>query len=317
MRRRRWTAAGAAAGRRRVGARLACACRCVLSLPGCHLTRCTLYLLLQHGGGHPMQGRGCAGAPPAAPATAAAASTPAAPLHPLGLCALAAVPQTNRHARPHAAMPCLQGAEKLVVSKMLVEHSNRRTYPVDRHAGVAIAGVAADGRAIVARATSEASNYKSTYGDAVPGSVLAERVGAYVHVFNLYWSVGPAGVGGGWEGGGMGGWVPGAGVRMAGRGFFSVPAVWRCPWGRRPPARQCADLCPSTPHPPMPCLCLCPVPASQVRAAVRRGHAAGDLRQGGAAVVPRGPRGHHAREAPPKAGWVAGWLAGCSCCSYC
>lgn len=43
---------------------------------------------------------------------------------------------------------------------MLEAHSNRRSFPVDRHAGVAIAGVAADGRAIVNRAMAEASNYK-------------------------------------------------------------------------------------------------------------------------------------------------------------
>lgn len=81
----------------------------------------------------------------------------------------------------------MQGAEKLVISKMLVENSNRRSFPVDRHAGVAIAGVAADGRAIVNRAMAEASQYKSFYGDPIPGHVLAERLGTYVHVFNLYW----------------------------------------------------------------------------------------------------------------------------------
>lgn len=74
-----------------------------------------------------------------------------------------------------------------MISKMLVENSNRRTFPVDRHAGVAIAGVAADGRAIVNRAMAEASQYKSFYGDPIPGHVLAERLGTYVHVFNLYW----------------------------------------------------------------------------------------------------------------------------------
>lgn len=59
-------------------------------------------------------------------------------------------------------IPCAhpQGAEKLIVSKMLEAHSNRRTFPVDRHAGVAIAGVAADGRAIVNKAMSEANSYK-------------------------------------------------------------------------------------------------------------------------------------------------------------
>lgn len=88
----------------------------------------------------------------------------------------------------------LQGAEKLIISKMLEEHSNRRTFPIDRHAGAAIAGVAADGRAVVNRAQSEASNYKSFYGDPIPGHVLAERVASFMHVFNLYWYVRPMGI---------------------------------------------------------------------------------------------------------------------------
>ena len=88
----------------------------------------------------------------------------------------------------------LQAAEKLEISKMLEEHSNRRTFPVDRHAGAVIAGVAADGRAIVDRAQAEASNYKSFYGDPIPGNVLAERLASYVHMYNLYWYVRPFGV---------------------------------------------------------------------------------------------------------------------------
>lgn len=77
---------------------------------------------------------------------------------------------------------------------MLEEHSNRRTFPLDRHAGAVIAGVAADGRAVINRAQSEAANYKSFYGDPIPGHVLAERVASYMHVFNLYWYVRPFGV---------------------------------------------------------------------------------------------------------------------------
>lgn len=159
----------------------------------------------------------------------------------------------------------MQGAEKLIISKMLEQNSNRRTFPIDRHAGMvragpgmranprtqgrasrplresrgdasagvpagrmrapdspsagpppgaahamlhartgpnppiphraqAVAGVAADGRAVVNRAQSEAQQYKSFYGHTIPGSVLAERVASYVHVFNLYWYVRPMGV---------------------------------------------------------------------------------------------------------------------------
>lgn len=88
----------------------------------------------------------------------------------------------------------VQGAEKSIISKMLVEHSNRRTFPVDRHAGVAVAGVVADGRAVVGRAQAEAQQYKQFYGHPVPGHVLADRLASYVHIFNLYWYVRPMGV---------------------------------------------------------------------------------------------------------------------------
>eukprot|EP00887_Chlorella_sp_A99_P000786 scaffold5.g786.t1 len=86
------------------------------------------------------------------------------------------------------------GAEKQLISKMLVENSNRRTFPVDRHAGAAVAGVAADGRAVINQAMGEASQYKNFYGGPIPGHVLAERIASYVHIFNLYWYVRPFGV---------------------------------------------------------------------------------------------------------------------------
>jgi 20S proteasome subunit alpha 7 len=88
----------------------------------------------------------------------------------------------------------VQGTEKLVISKMMEENSNRRTFPIDRHAGAAIAGVAADGRAVVNRAREEAAHYKGFYGDPIPGHVLAERVASFSHIFTLYWYVRPMGV---------------------------------------------------------------------------------------------------------------------------
>ncbi len=116
--------------------------------------------------------------------------------------------------------------EKLVISKLLVEGSNRRIYNVDRHAGVvrtmactqtcmgagiaqpcgaracktpamrrftlimpqAASGLAPDGRMIVSRASDEAANYKRFYGEPIPGHVLCDRVASYVHMFNLYWA---------------------------------------------------------------------------------------------------------------------------------
>ncbi|GMP91626.1 hypothetical protein CsSME_00042240 [Camellia sinensis var. sinensis] len=79
------------------------------------------------------------------------------------------------------------GVEKLIESKMMLPGSNRRIHAVHRHSGMAVAGLAADGRQIVARAKSEATNYESVYGEPVPTKELAERVASYVHLCTLYW----------------------------------------------------------------------------------------------------------------------------------
>ncbi|XWS52672.1 hypothetical protein CRYUN_Cryun11dG0091000 [Craigia yunnanensis] len=54
----------------------------------------------------------------------------------------------------------VMGVEKLIASKMMLPGSNRRIHSVHRHSGMAVAGLAADGRQIVARSKSEATNYE-------------------------------------------------------------------------------------------------------------------------------------------------------------
>jgi len=87
------------------------------------------------------------------------------------------------------------GVQKEVLSKMLVAGSGRRIATVDRHAGMALSGLPPDGRQVAQRAQGEASNYKSSYGEAIPARTLADRVASYVHLFTLYWSVRIFGVG--------------------------------------------------------------------------------------------------------------------------
>ncbi|KAH9603911.1 hypothetical protein KSS87_017995 [Heliosperma pusillum] len=89
----------------------------------------------------------------------------------------------------------VMGVEKLIQSKMMLPGSNRRIHSVHRHSGMAVAGLAADGRQIVARAKSEATNYESTYGEPIPVKELAERVASYVHLCTLYWWLRPFGCG--------------------------------------------------------------------------------------------------------------------------
>ena len=85
--------------------------------------------------------------------------------------------------------------EKMVRSKLLVEGSNRRSFIVSKKAGMAVAGFQADARQIVLRARSECEQYKSAYGGDIPPHVLNDRVASFMHLYTVYWSVRPFGVG--------------------------------------------------------------------------------------------------------------------------
>ena len=56
---------------------------------------------------------------------------------------------------------------------MLVAGSNKRTFGVDQHVGVAITGLPSDGRQIVNRAREEATNYNDTWGHKIEGQLQA------------------------------------------------------------------------------------------------------------------------------------------------
>jgi 20S proteasome alpha/beta subunit len=109
------------------------------------------------------------------------------------------------------------GVEKLVESKLLVKQSNKRLATADLHVGVvrcasagvrgaltdltrrtcagrqASAGLAADGRALVALARSQAEQYRDFYHAPIPGKVLADRMALHVQAYTLYSSVRPYG----------------------------------------------------------------------------------------------------------------------------
>jgi len=84
--------------------------------------------------------------------------------------------------------------EKLVHSKLLVPEVNRRIQTVDRHIGLATAGLQADGRHIGNRARDEAGNYRDIYRSPPPLKTLAGRLGLYVQAYTLYSSVRPFGI---------------------------------------------------------------------------------------------------------------------------
>jgi len=85
------------------------------------------------------------------------------------------------------------GVEKAIVSRMILNDTNKRIHTVGIYNGVALSGFAADARQIVNRGREEASSYKSYYASHIPGDVLCKRLAGFVHLHTLYWYYRPFG----------------------------------------------------------------------------------------------------------------------------
>lgn len=86
------------------------------------------------------------------------------------------------------------GVEKLVTSKLYESGANKRIFNIDRHIGIAVAGLLADARQIVETAREEATSYRSNFGSPIPLKHLTNRVSMFIHAYTLYSSVRPFGV---------------------------------------------------------------------------------------------------------------------------
>lgn len=84
--------------------------------------------------------------------------------------------------------------EKIVVSKLLKSGSNKRIQTIGRHAGAIYSGISPDGRHVVGRGRSEASNWRDQFKEPIPIPTLANNVASYVQAYTLYNSVRPFGV---------------------------------------------------------------------------------------------------------------------------
>ena len=78
------------------------------------------------------------------------------------------------------------GAEKLVVSKLLVAGTSRRIHPIGRNYALCTAGLSADCRQLVVRGRAEAASWQSLYGTPIPTHTLAERIASYIHQHTLF-----------------------------------------------------------------------------------------------------------------------------------
>jgi len=84
--------------------------------------------------------------------------------------------------------------EKIVTSKLYEPGVNKRTFIIDQHIGMAVAGLLADARQLVNVAREEAANYRNNFGSNVPLKYLADRVSLYMHSHTLYGAIRPFGV---------------------------------------------------------------------------------------------------------------------------
>jgi len=85
------------------------------------------------------------------------------------------------------------GVEKQILSKMLTPGTNRRIHTIDLIAGLAMSGLAADGRQLVNKARKECQDYRTFYGVPIPARILADRLAGEVHSHTLYWYLRPYG----------------------------------------------------------------------------------------------------------------------------
>ena len=77
----------------------------------------------------------------------------------------------------------VMGVEKILVSKMLVEGSERRIFAIDKHISLTFTGLVSDGRYLAGHAREEASSYEGQYGQPIPGGVrLNHSCLTYIHI---------------------------------------------------------------------------------------------------------------------------------------
>lgn len=84
--------------------------------------------------------------------------------------------------------------ERLIHSKLLVPGANRRIQAVDRHIGMATAGLLADGRNVANRAREESSQVRTLWREPPTVKAVADRLALYAQAYTLYSSVRPFGI---------------------------------------------------------------------------------------------------------------------------
>lgn len=84
-------------------------------------------------------------------------------------------------------------AENMILSKLHERGTTRRTYHIGTHIGMAVAGLHADGVALVSECRSYANQFKDNYGYPITAKFLNKQISGYMHQFTLYSGARPCG----------------------------------------------------------------------------------------------------------------------------
>ena len=78
------------------------------------------------------------------------------------------------------------GTEKIVVNKMMVSGTDKRTYSISREIGCVVNGLVPDGRALMYRGREECKQYIDNFGIKIPGQIIAERLANVTQMNTVY-----------------------------------------------------------------------------------------------------------------------------------
>ncbi|VDM16382.1 unnamed protein product [Hydatigera taeniaeformis] len=84
--------------------------------------------------------------------------------------------------------------ENIVLSKLYEPGCVKRTFSIDEHIGMVVAGLQSDTKALVEIARDECKSYRENFGSPIPVKSLCERISMHMHAYTLYSAIRPFGV---------------------------------------------------------------------------------------------------------------------------
>ena len=87
----------------------------------------------------------------------------------------------------------MTGTEKIVINKMMMSGTDKRTYSITKEIGCVVNGLIPDGRFLMYRGKEEAAQYEKMFGIKIPGSSMSDRIAMQAQMKTIYANFRPFG----------------------------------------------------------------------------------------------------------------------------